>query len=81
MYAAFLGTFGFYAYTRLEHTVSMHVSAGLGIYQVLVLLAELLIFLSGAQYGLIHVRLFPKLVTASHSLARVTGACELGLHC
>ena len=57
VYLAFVGSFGFYAYARIAHTVSGHRSVGIVIYEIIVLLAELLIFLSGAQYGLIHVRL------------------------
>ena len=56
VYLAFLGSAGFYAYARLAHTVSGHRPAGIVVYEVIVLVAELLIFLSGAQYGLIHVR-------------------------
>ena len=56
LYLAFLGSFGFYAYARIGHTVSGHLSAGLVIYEIIVLAAEALIFASSAQYGLIHVR-------------------------
>ena len=55
-YLFFLAAFGFYAYARIGHTVTGHWSGGLVFYEVLILLAEAMVFLSSALYGLCQVR-------------------------
>lgn len=54
-YLFFLAAFGFYAYARIGHTVNGHRRAGIVFYEVLVLVAEALVFLSSALYGLCRV--------------------------